>query len=838
MKVHLLKLGQYSAAFLATATMTFSPVAMGKQAEKVTKQSITENIRYYGLNKTQTVDQFWQKIKAEVPGPLYKGLESVVKNNKNVKMPNVSVKEVVGTDGVRVPALTIDQGGKITTVQFFGEKKKWITVNGKAYTEQQIHRAVAQADKQQATAANSVKIQQYRKDFARFEGFPRVTPQLWKLMTREQRAGYLVKMRQMWLDARRVISQQSSSTFKKQSAPKKKSASIENFYQIIFGAPAEAQSASVYTAERCVVAGYIGNYDAPITNRGGQVRPGGGCSVSAAIAQDRYSSGDLEFVSRDNSYCATNRGSSYVACNPIVYGYARNSEEGQTVGQPICVDRQAAEFQIATQFPGPCDTVSRLSTSEEVVRPSEDYSSPNLAARISAIEADQMQDRDFALTREYLTSVFKNRGNRDLQQILDGEWTQDIDNEIIQIQTQFEAEIQTAMTTCAASLQSGAGSHEPNQRRACDQLHRRWLFTERIIAQYRQKGCIDNSTYEWGYTQGASGYASGDRTEATRKNRTNNIVKQNGDTPGTADMCRCPGTAGNNGRLVAFGAPCATAPQPGPQPDPDPQPDPTPAQCTDPRYASIVSSLTADCKCRDDGDDPEPKDGQYTCDDDGGGFPWLLVGGGLVALGLGLCVFGVICGGDDDDKPPKCRNGQPAPNGDPSQCVFCADNSPAPGGNVANCPVTCPNGTQVTPPATCPTNLCPDGSPRPANGICPDTPPPLCPGTQTPAPGGNVANCPVYCPGTQTPAPNNDASKCPVTCPGGQVVTPPATCPPVCEPGFSGNPCVCTRTCSAGFTLNPSACRCDENPAPSEGGGGQPQCQNPPCSGGLPGTGN
>lgn len=832
MKVQLLKLGQYSAAFLASATMAFSPVAMGKQAEKVSKQSITENIRYYGLNKTQTVNQFWQKIKAEVPGPLYKGLESVAKNNKNVKMPKIAVKEVVATDGSRIPSLTVDQGGKITTIQFHGEKKKWITVNGKVMTEQQVRQAIAQADKQQATAANSARIQKYRKDFARFDGFPRMTPQLWKSMTPEKRAGYITQMRMMWLDARRVVSVNASSA---KAAPKrKKTAALDSVIEMFVGDYAFANPPAGGQGPfrgQCVVAGYIGTYEPD----------GRTCRVQNAIDSERYEpNGNLDFVRTANEHCQTTRGPSYAACNPVIYGY------GRTDSMPICANKEDPNFQYATHFPGPCDMDSRLTSDDGSILneitwgTSGDYSTANKsrAEQIQAIEANQRSsDPAFALTQNYLQTVLRHRQkipqDATLAGILQGTepWNKDIDDEMIRIQTQFEAEINDAIRICTSSINPGTvSSHEPRQIGACDQLHRRWLFAERIIAQYRQRGCVDGSTYMWTYGQNDSAYtASGEQTVATRNNRTN-IQRQNGDTQGTPNMCRCEG-----GAEVAFGAECPGGETPPVTPDPEEPPAPT--QCTDARYTpdSFRQSLTAECKCQD-GDDPEREDGQWTCDDDGG-FPWLLVGGGLLAVGLGLCLFGVICGGDDDDDPPKCRNGQPAPNGDPSQCVFCADNSPAPGGNVANCPVTCPNGTQVTPPATCPTNNCPDGSPRPPNGICPETPPPVCPGTQTPAPGGNVANCPVYCPGTQTPAPNNDASKCPVTCPGGQVVTPPATCPPVCEPGFSGNPCVCTRTCSAGFTLNPSACRCDENP-PSEGGGGQPQCQNPPCSGGLPGTGN
>jgi hypothetical protein len=566
------------AAFLSCFTMAFSPLALGKEAEKLSQKNLQQYIHELGLDKKTTLGEFWKKSKIYYPGFVYKNLEKFVEENKNLLMPEVTVTLAKATDGTNVPVLRMNAQGKSTTIQIYGEKNKWAKYNTTVLSEIDLRNVTdvfkrieasdvhlrREADKIRKNLEeknkttfnkkdNSKKLQTFAKDFSRFEGFPRVTPQMWKSITKEQRAGYIIKMRLMWESARQVLDMASEPA---QSS----SSTIEEFYKNIFGQSAyaidhaavaqpnqaqQAKKANVeirgktvvtkqgavvavpYNAKTCVVAGYIGAY-AKVNNVNGKNRDG--CSAEVAIASYKQNS-DLKFIQEANDQCGLKLGKpSGFACNPLIYGYPK--------GEELCVDGDSKEFQEATHFNGPCDSGSRLSSSPDIIKfVKKDYSDivPE-TKRLEAIEQDQKKE-DYKLTTDFLNGMLQKKDPLLKDLFEKGEWSLELDNKLVEIQTQFEEEIRKATDSCRASIANG--KNEKNQKQACDQLHRRWLFTEREIAKLRSKACDPGSDKD----NGARYIGAYDQDEMISGGKESTLAKtalnkKNIDVKGTF-LCEC-----------------------------------------------------------------------------------------------------------------------------------------------------------------------------------------------------------------------------------------------------------------------------------------------------------
>lgn len=745
-KTYYFKTLKWVAAQLACLTMIFSPLAMGKEAEALNKKNLQQMVNEFGLNKSTTVGEFWEKSKAFVPLYVYKDLEAFVKENKNLQMPEVTLDNAKGTDGADVPVMRFSLNGKTQSVQFYGEKNKWAKFNGVVLSALDLNRVSdafmriessdiklkTEADQYRKSKALKQQANEYQKDFDRFDGFPRITPQMWKSLNPEQRAGYLVKMRLMWMSARKVLATVSNAKPAKKS---KDAASIQNFYNLIFAQKAEAKegkqtpSAAVkvngtsvktkagvvnipYDAKSCVVAGYIGAYG-KVNNVSGDNRDG--CSIDIAVATYK-SNMELKFVQEANDTCSALK-STQVACNPIIYGFPD--------GKPACIDRKSAEYQHATHFTSPtnketCDGKSRLSSTDDIIKFNDkDYVGIQPREKqIAAIEVDQQKD-DYALTQSYLKGVLAKNDPLMIALLEKGEWNLKLDEELVRIQSQFEQEIERAIKTCENDI---TGKHEANQKLACDQLHRRWLFTERTIANLRDKACVKPALYVGNYNVGESSYAD----SATKKTAQN---KKTIDEKGT-DLCECP--AKPEVKRVAFRESCEATPVqaavvlPAPLTEAIPAPE-VAKKCDKPE--GIAGFDYDKCKCEENkklklqsGDD-----GGYECEGTNW-LPWALGGLGILAL---IAFFNrsknpstppVVIPPPPSCTPPKlgispncscpaapslCTPPQKIYNTSTCQCTnvpqppVCADATVAPAGNLTLCP-KCPNGSFKTP-AGCPT---------------------------------------------------------------------------------------------------------------------------------------
>lgn len=817
----------WACAHLAWLTMAFSPVALGKESENINSLVLQRYVTELGLNKKSTLGEFWKKNKSEFPVFMQKDLENYFKENQNVAMPEVSVKNQKATDGTDVPVLIVTEKGKTTTIQFYEERDKWVKINGIAMTENDLEsvtglytrlsasdiRLKNKADKYLTNKKNKLNNLDRANDLARFEGFPRITPQLWKSMSKNDRVAYVVKMRMLWLSAKKVSEYFPKKN--KKTAEHSSDSQLEKFFDIILkkaeAAPSgtakmtappaakPAKSAAVqvkgttvttkegktvripYNAKSCVVAGYVGAYSETT----------GKCSPEVALAT--YEKNDnLKFVKKANDECSA-RASNLVACNPILYSYPQ--------GSPLCVDSKASSYQIATHYEGPCDTASRLSSKDvkDKLTFKSDYSDivPE-ARRWEMIDQDQKKD-EYSYTNEFIKGYLKRNDteSKKYSELFEqGKWDKDLDEMLVNIQTQFETEIERSTQACREGYLSG--TNEPNQKGACDQLHRRWLFTERFIAKIRSTSCSPGSKYIGAYENDESSVSEAAK-EKTKLN------KQNIDS--TKDLlCKCEGSE----KSVAFGQSCEVTQREREQEvkctqegtelrtidatettavkkecfctsDPSISGVPgTTLTCTAQRAASCstkypgATGLGADCLCASNGKAPKldstgssgeaesPESAQraktYSCESSTNIWPWVI--GGVAAL-LAFLFFKKKKKKQED--PPVVT---PPPVVPPGTC-------PAPKvGTPPNC--ACAGDSGCTPPqhsynqTTCQCDLVP----------------------QT-----------IMC-ANNTPAPSNNANLCP-KCPDGVTF----------------------------LSLTP--CPAD----PGEGGGGN-SCPSGNCSGGVPGSGS
>lgn len=497
----LLKVASWTLAHASWMTMTLSPVAMGKAAEKNSVDYYKQQVREIGLDKKITAKEFWEKVKNDLPGYAYFEIEQAVKQNPNALMPKFEVSSSKTSDGQVIPVITFTENGKTSTIQMYGEKDKFMKYNNTVVSENDsktpstLFQKLIDGDsklnkqyqdglkKQRQVSGTSAKNTTTKSNGL----FSQMNKNMWKKMTMEQRVSYFIQMRMMYLDAKKVTELNSKNGKKTSSFNQ-----LEMIYKAIFQ-DAEAQVPSdaaklgtsdkkhvvtsldgkkkisiPYDAQSCIVAGYVGKYVPMVNNVNGQKRPG--CSVDVATANYANKSG-LEYVVDANKQCMNDKGVSGIACNPIIYGYPN--------GSPICVSKNSQEFQIATHWEGPCDTASRLSYTKDVVdTQGKDYSKivPR-SAQEEAIRKDQ-ETQNLALTKSFIEGVLTKKDANLLALFKDGKWSQALEDEINRMGSQFDKEIEEAIAICEKDI---TAKHEKNQKGACDQLHRRKLFYKEFI---------------------------------------------------------------------------------------------------------------------------------------------------------------------------------------------------------------------------------------------------------------------------------------------------------------------------------------------------------------------
>lgn len=732
-------------ASLAWSVMAFSPVALGKEAENLSQRELQGYLQEAGLTKKSTVGEFWARTKTSYPSFIQKDLEQFVAKNKNRLMPEVNLVSSKATNGTMIPTLQVTENGKVNTVQFFGEKKKWAKINNVVLSEYDFKRV---ADVFSRLEVSDIKIKneaekyaesqslvkkdspvQMARDLSRFSGFPTMTPQLWKSLSMKERAGFIVTMRLMHHTALKVLNSNTKKT--------KSSAALENFYRAIFQEANAQKSRSSTTSkvgEQCVVAGYIGTYQ-NINNTNKTMSLA--CSVDKGIAGYGSKSG-YDFVTKATATCSSSKGADYVACNPIIFGFPNSGPGG--VSQPACIHKYTQDFSDATVS---CDGQSRLTHGKLSDIPGGDKKYDGIKpreAQLKAIEDDQIAD-NYKLTEKFIEGVLASKDQTLLKAFKDGVWSQELESMLSGIQAGFKSEIDSAIGICEARLKSDPMQADPQQKDACDQLHRRYLFTEFFILKFRQKACDPAATYKGSFD----------------KDKLDSIVTK---------VCECNETK----VMVGLGAACAPVPPAAAIPTlPTVEVRAGKVVC---EYPGVMASeMNDECLCNSTNNAPTEvvknntvngetypdsqaaESATYTCKESK--FPWLLVGGAAL---LALFLF---CKKDKSKSPPTpVTPVQPTPVCAPKvgvppncTCAPCAQGVNFEIINTVTCqcgprvvtpiPVQCADGSTASSVAACP--KCGDGSFKTlpssgrANG-CPDAVvPPEPPGNE----GGSGNNCPA-----------------------------------------------------------------------------------------------
>lgn len=465
-------------------TMTFSELARAKENEKFSQDQVATAIRELGLDKDQTFGEFYKKNKNLFPNHVQKEIEPFLKNSSHFKMPKFVISAAKSNTGETVPMARTEIGGKLINVQFFGDADKYIKFQNSTLSKidvinfKDMMAKIWYGDESIRKTALPFAYQSPKeKIFGSFSSLPNITFEGWKKLTVEQRAAFLTHMRLMYVDAKRV-----NLAFSKKNKKTADYPFLERLFNTIVAEDAFAKSSGSKPQMtvsdpryegNCVVAGYIGSYAEGLQNANS--RNTRGCSVDVAIQNS-----NSEYIKKANATCRQSNASK-VACNPILYGYEAN-------GSPLCVNKLEVEFQKATHYEGPCDSISRLtseSIKEKISFGNEKYntSEDEHNRQRQAVLADSSNVTE---TKRFLQSVLKADGKGDLAKLLTGDGLtkenfEKLKTEINAIGSRFNEEISKAIGSCESQVNNSTKAVPSEQRLACDQLHRRYLNIQGVI---------------------------------------------------------------------------------------------------------------------------------------------------------------------------------------------------------------------------------------------------------------------------------------------------------------------------------------------------------------------
>lgn len=516
------------ATWVSVVTMVTSPVAMGQEAQKISKQQVQSYIEQMGLNKPMTVGEFYKKNKYLFPDRITKELEPILANYKNVMMPKVQLSSSIGSNGNEVPTVSMDFNGQLINLQLFGEQERFAKFQNTTLSEVDV---VNFSDMLSRVLAGDEVLRkqqeiQVQQPTAEFSGLPVLDKNTWKKMTLQERASYMVQIRHLWLDARQVLELQKKPAKAKKTAGLE---SFENFWSALIGSPADAADtkktvaptakpaaapaakpaapkpaapanktpkafakATATYGSTCLVAGYSAKYN------------GGVCDHTKLL--ESYSSS--AFVTNMNNECKK-EGPSKIACNPLVYGTPG--------GKAICITASTrdAEFQVATHFGGPCDRKSLLQSSPNAVKFLKDenkktgrYDDDNLIMNEDQRKEffrKEQEANNFAETKAFVEGILKVNDPSITDIFANGVLTDATIANLADVQKQFNDEITASVKACKDAANEKKATHEKNFYGACDQLQRRFLFISELLGPKCEPGskinpsalkctCSDNTT--------------------------------------------------------------------------------------------------------------------------------------------------------------------------------------------------------------------------------------------------------------------------------------------------------------------------------------------------------
>ena len=475
--------------WIAIWTMLISPVALGREAQRATKQQLQNVLSQMGLNKKMTLGQFYQKNEHLYPDRIKNKIKPFFQKFKNQPMPTYEIITSKATTGEDVPVIRGRQGTELLNVQWFGEPNRMFKFQNVNITEidlinfdDMIERILASDAKLRKNIdprafKNKSQIVAKKKDAK----YPDITKAEWKSMSPQDRAQYVVNLRLLLQDARQVLKNKPSI----KKTVKTSQNFIESnryFFSLILGQRAFAEE-NTDIGKSCIAAGYVTEYEAAEGAATGK-------KCSASKIDELYGKDKGSLYTKAKDVCSSSKIKDPLPCNPYIYGTPN--------GQPICISASLNEknFQNSTHFEGYCDSRSRLSDpldkvqflKNDKIEGSARYEANNLKHKPEELKniLKKQQGENQKLTEEYLLGLlkFQNKIKSDVK-TLSEVMSEDILNIIKKDKAAFDQEIAKATKICKESTTT---KHESNYLGACDQLHRRFLFVDDLF----QSKCSDS----------------------------------------------------------------------------------------------------------------------------------------------------------------------------------------------------------------------------------------------------------------------------------------------------------------------------------------------------------
>ena len=431
---------------LSLATMVFTPVAMGAEAERLSKKQAESIIQELGLNKSITLNEFYKKNKYIFPERIQKQMEILVKKFGNEKMPTIEVATSQGKGGETIPVLRLTSGKQLMNIQITGDERQYAKFDNvslmaedivnfddmflRLYNGDHNNRKKAVGDLE-AKASKKIAI---RPKIVANKNVPHITDAAWKKLSAKEKVKYIYKMRAVWESSKSVL-----EITEKNKSSSKKDYSFNLIDWLLF---TEAIAAGKRSGS-CIVLGYVSTYKNNV------------CSIDTAISS--YKSKPI--VEKAQKFCATKKA---FACSPEIFGTPN--------GEPTCIAKSDPGFQYATTSKGLCETSSRLASPNDVQFLNDPnkklgrYSEGNeLEGVLAKIKKENNKEEEENIDKFYADLV-KFAGDSDLKDF----------TEKPKILGAFNAEIELAVNSCRDAAEKSA-SHENKFWDACDQLHRRKL---------------------------------------------------------------------------------------------------------------------------------------------------------------------------------------------------------------------------------------------------------------------------------------------------------------------------------------------------------------------------
>ena len=494
-------------------TIVMTPVSQGLAAEKQTneinRQKVQQALLTMGLNKSMTYGEFWEKNKQTYPERLQKVLGPYFTKFSKEVMPQFEVEEAKGSNGQPVPVLRITQKGQLHNIQLIGDVDNFAKFNNTMLSATDL---INFDDAFYRLSAADIKLRRQLVADANppvtpKTGYPEISLATWKTMSQAQRASYVLNLRDLWMDAKNVLAEESKLKPKSKAKSKKYSIlewlldekayaqnafdgevtqealppapkpnfkpPVNPYSKKVTGPSAaedesskpSAKTAAALEGTTCIVAGYVSRY----------VK--GKCSIDDVI--DRHNSNE-SYIKKTNDICAS---SGKYACNPLIYGTPG--------GSPICLSKADPTFQIATHWSenqSTCDKQARLTNTKiEAQGNNKDTAFyVDLASKSQTAAFEDQKKSNFERSKNFIDGLLLAKGKNKLgKEPLSAE-----DFELIKtIRDNFNEDIQKARESCTGNL--SYKGHEKNFYGACEQLHKRFLFVAEVLSD--SPGCKDGS---------------------------------------------------------------------------------------------------------------------------------------------------------------------------------------------------------------------------------------------------------------------------------------------------------------------------------------------------------